>query len=351
MRVHEPSDCRILGDLDVIAFDRCIPVSVTVELTLRCNIRCVHCYNFDRDLPRPAAEPQLSVEELRVLFDELRRAGTLFLALTGGEAMMHPRFWEILDEAAARSFAVLLLSNGTLLSEASCDRLASYPGLYTVNLSLYGATAATHDAVTKSAGSFRRTVEGARRLRDRGVGVQFKAVVMKANAGEVGEMLALSEREAIACSVDPAITGRYDGTMGSLASRVDPETLEALYRGPLRGLLEGPGEGGTEGDFTCMCARGGAAVSSSGDVYPCMATPLKAGNIREQGFLEIWKDSPVFRRIRGLTMADFKSCVPCELKPWCRRNPGAPVILHGDFTGIDPWTCREAEILKRLTKA
>ena len=262
--------------------------------------------------------------------------------------MVHPDFWKILDEAAARSFALVLLTNGTLLSERVCDRLASYPGLYYTSLSLYGAVAATHDSVTKVAGSFQRTIEGARGLKSRGVGVQLKFILMKANASEAGAMLDLAEREEIVASIDPTITGRYDGTMTSLTTRVDPQTLEGLYRGPLAGLLERGQRSDLEEDFFCMCARGNAAVSSSGDVYPCIATPLKAGNIREQRFPEIWKHSPVFNRIRGLRVADFKSCAPCGLRPWCRRSPGPPVILHGDFTGIDPWVCREAEILKKI---
>ena len=33
------------------AYEKCIPLNVSFEITLRCNLRCVHCYNFDRDLP------------------------------------------------------------------------------------------------------------------------------------------------------------------------------------------------------------------------------------------------------------------------------------------------------------
>ena len=124
------SDCSILQDLNARAYDRCIPLNVTLELTLRCNIRCTHCYNFDRDQPRPASGGELTMEEIRALMADLRRAGTLFLSLTGGEAMVHPRFWDIADEAASRGFALQVLSNGTLLTEEACDRLASYVNLW-----------------------------------------------------------------------------------------------------------------------------------------------------------------------------------------------------------------------------
>jgi radical SAM protein with 4Fe4S-binding SPASM domain len=344
------SDCPILDPLNARAYEHCIPLNVTLELTLRCNIRCTHCYNFDRDQLRPASAPELSLEEIRALLDDLRRAGTLFLTVTGGEALMHPHFWEIADEAAARGFALTVLSNGTLLTEPACARLAAYPNLWGVSLSVYGACAATHDGVTQVPGSFERTMAGARRLRGRGVRASLKFIVMKANAAETGDMIAMADAEGFEYSVDPAITGRYDGTSGSLATRVAPATLEELYKGALSHLVGEPRPEPTDDDFKCNCARGNAAVSSTGEVYPCIATPLRAGSIREQSFGEIWSGSPVFQRIRGLGIADFKTCAPCDLKRWCRRSAGSAYLVSGDYTGIDPWTCEEAAILKGLQK-
>ena len=342
-------DCSILDSMNERAYERCIPLNVTLELTLRCNIRCTHCYNFDRDQPRPASAPELSMEEIRVLLGDLRRAGTLFLTLTGGEAMAHPRFWEIADEAASRGFALTVLTNGTLLTDEACRRLAGYAGLWGVSVSVYGAVAATHDAITQVPGSFERTMTGARRLKDRGVRTALKFIVMKANAAETAAMMAMGDAGGFEYSVDPTITGRYDGTSGSLATRVDPPVLAELYQGPLRSQVLPPRpESMTDDDFKCNCARGNAAVSSAGEVYPCISTPLRAGSIREQSFGEIWETSPVFRRIRGLGIADFKTCAPCDLKRWCRRSPGPAYLLTGDYTGVDPWTCQEAALLKSL---
>jgi len=336
----------VVGELQELAYSRLIPLRVTLELTLRCNIRCTHCYNFDRGLPRAAGGAELGFDEIRSLLDDLRQAGTLYLSLTGGEAMVHPRFWDVLDEAAARHFAVTVLSNGTLLSEGNCDRLCAVPALDGVSLSVYGARDETHDGVTRVRGSFRRTMEGARRLRDRGADVLLKLVVLGANAHEVGEMIRAAEEEGFAHSIDTTITGRYDGTLGSLDTRADLATLEALYRGPLRGLLEERLAHPSDDEFKCNCARANAAVTSTGDVYPCIAAPLKAGNVREERFPRIWRDSPVFAWIRGLRVADFATCAPCPLKAWCRRNAGSALLLHGDYTGVDPWTCGEAEIIR-----
>src|SRR5204863_7710362 len=111
-------------------------------LPSRCTTPSTHSSNLARDRPRPESGPELSMDEIRTLLGDLRSAGTLFLTLTGGEAMAHPRFWEVADEAAARSFALTVLSNGTLLTAAACARLAAYPNLCGVTLSGYAASAA-----------------------------------------------------------------------------------------------------------------------------------------------------------------------------------------------------------------
>jgi radical SAM protein with 4Fe4S-binding SPASM domain len=340
--------CAILESLNERAYAQCIPLNVSLELTLRCNIRCTHCYNFDRDQPRGSTAPELTMTEIHALLTDLRRAGTLFLSLTGGEAMVHPHFWEIADAAVRHGFALSVLSNGTLLTEEASARLAAYPNLWGVSLSVYGARAETHDAVTQVRGSYDRTMAGARRLVGLGALVTLKFIIMKANASETGAMIELAESEGFEYSVDTTITGRYDGTAGSLATRIDASTLEALYREPLRPLLKPRAGVPTDDEFKCNCARGNAAVSSTGEVYPCIATPLRAGSIRERTFLEIWKESPVFQWIRGLRITDFKTCAPCGLKPWCRRSPGPAYVLTGDYTGVDPWTCQEAEIIRSV---
>src|SRR4030095_14067665 len=125
-----------------------------------------------------------------------------------------------------------VLSNGTRLTETACDRLVGYANLWGVSLSVYGARAETHDAITQVPGSYERTMAGARRMADRGARVALKFVLMQANASEAGAMIAAAEAEGYEYSIDPTITGRDDGTSGSLATRVDPATLAELSRNP-----------------------------------------------------------------------------------------------------------------------
>ena len=338
----------LLGRVHQWAFEHCVPLQATIETTLRCNIRCRHCYNFDRDRPRAAASPgsELTPEEILALMSALRAEGCLFLALTGGEVFVHPRLFDFLDHGRRLHLSMRLLSNGTLLTPEQVARLAGYSNLMSVDLSLYGATAAVHDGITQVRGSFDRTWSGAERLRDRGIGVRLKFILMRQNAHEAGAMVEGAETRGFPHDVDLTITGRYDGTLGSLATRVSEEEIEPLYRGPLRRLVR-TREISPE-SHACNCARGNCAVSSRGDVYPCMAVPYRAGNIRQQPFSQIWRHSPVFQRIRGLRLEDYPHCAPCALKPWCSRHRGSAFLASGEYTGIDPFVCRTAEVTRRI---
>ena len=335
------------------AHDRHVPLNATLELTQRCNIKCKHCYNFDRDQPRSETcsddQPELSRDEILKLIDDLHRAGCFFLNFTGGEALLHPDLFAFMDRAASHNMAVAILTNGVLLRPGMAAQLASYPNLVRVAVSVYGATAATHDGITQAEGSFARTWQGMELLRARNVPLFLKYIVMRDNAHEVPEMRAQAEARGYIHAFDVNITPRHDGTRGSLDQRIDRDTLEQLCRGPLRDKqLPGRSSEFTDEQFACNCARGNCAITAKGDVQPCMSVPWVAGNVRQQAFAEIWRSSPVFQRIRGLRIADYAACAPCGHKNWCTRERGAAYNYSGSYTGTDPLVCARAEIAHRI---
>jgi radical SAM protein with 4Fe4S-binding SPASM domain len=350
-------DHAVVSRVQSLAYERMIPLNVSLELTLKCNIRCLHCYNFDRDSDGPAcgpggsgSAPELSLEEIFRVMGELRAAGTLFLSLTGGEVLSSPHLFPVLDRARELNLAVQLLTNGTLLRPGVAARLAAYRNLLGVSISLYGATPEVHDAVTQIRGSWRRTLDGAERLRAQGVALRLKLIAMRPNAHEVGAMRALCETRGFPYLVDLTITARHDGTQGSLAMRITDEELGVLYRGPLQDLIPDGRRTVDEAAFPCNCARGNCAVSARGDVFPCVSVPWPAGNVREQPFGEIWRRSPVFERIRGLKIADYPACAPCPDKAFCSRDRGAAYNASGSYTGTDPFVCAAAGVARAVSE-
>src|SRR5688500_6829828 len=120
-----------MGGLDRIrqrALRESIPLTVTFEITLRCNLRCVHCYNFDRAQPyllTRRRDEELSDDEIVRILDQIRDEGCLFVAFSGGEALSHPRLVDFVAHAARGGMIPTVKSNGTLLDENSARALAS----------------------------------------------------------------------------------------------------------------------------------------------------------------------------------------------------------------------------------
>jgi radical SAM protein with 4Fe4S-binding SPASM domain len=336
------------GRLWQVADERCIPLGATIEITLRCNLRCVHCYNFDRAVPYPKEKSgqELTSGEIISAIDQLKEAGCLYLSFSGGEALVHPHLDDFIRHARQRRMMVKVKSNGVLLTPERVGRLVD-AGATGVDVSLYGGRAQTHDAFTLQDGSFEKTIQGILNARDAGMDVKVNVSLVDSNAGEIGEMIELVEGMGLPYGIDPYITARYDGTTSSLDTRVDQETLVDLYRGPLRHLLRKPNFD-PEKSVQCACARMTCGISATGDVYPCIAAPIAAGNLREKRFEEIWRTSPELNKIRGLNLEDFESCKPCPDRAYCGRSSGVVFSNTGHYTGPEPFTCMEAATVRTI---
>jgi MoaA/NifB/PqqE/SkfB family radical SAM enzyme len=150
------------------ALERAQPLSASLELTYRCNWRCVFCYN-----PRHHDRRGLTGAEWGAVLDDLRALGTLYVALTGGEPLTHPEFLAIARGVRERAFALRILTNGALVTDTLAGDIAALRPM-AVELSLHGATAETHDRATATPGSFDAMLRGLDRLLARKVGVVLK---------------------------------------------------------------------------------------------------------------------------------------------------------------------------------
>jgi MoaA/NifB/PqqE/SkfB family radical SAM enzyme len=95
-----------------------IPLSVQLDLTYRCNERCVHCY-LDHD-----DHGEMTTTEIKDLLDQLAAAGVFFLILSGGEIFLRKDLFEIVEHARKLLFSVKLKTNAVLIREAKARRIA-----------------------------------------------------------------------------------------------------------------------------------------------------------------------------------------------------------------------------------
>ena len=141
-----------------------IPFFVHLDLTYQCNLECAHCYVVKEN------RPEMTTSKIKKLLEELADMGTLYLQLSGGEIFLRKDFFEIAEYARKLHFALRISTNGTLIDEKTADKIASlYPER--VSISVYSTNPQVHDRITGVNGSLENTINCARLLLERNVGV------------------------------------------------------------------------------------------------------------------------------------------------------------------------------------
>jgi sulfatase maturation enzyme AslB (radical SAM superfamily) len=164
-----PTRPRITRELDAY-----YPASLHVELTARCNLRCFFCY---REAGPEVREPRLETRELLRILSDLRDRGLTTVELTGGEPLLHPDFPEILDFCGENFATIVLLTNGTVMTDALLDALVSQREKLFVNVSLDNHDPEEHDRRRGRRGSFQKTTRTIRTLARHGIWVRVAMAV------------------------------------------------------------------------------------------------------------------------------------------------------------------------------
>jgi radical SAM protein with 4Fe4S-binding SPASM domain len=323
------------------ALKRNIPLSVQLDLTYRCNERCIHCYLDHHD------HGEMDTTEIKDLLDQMSDAGVFYLTISGGEILMRRDFFAILEHARLRTFCISLKTNGVLIRKQEADRIKAL-GVQSVQVSIYSHRHEVHDAITKMPGSLRQSIEAVRLLRDRGLHVIMANVLMSQNVNDYQGVRELAIELGAQFIVDPTITPMMNGDRSLLDLNVDEAALRQVFRNEaLIGNVEkfcAPPQGPDEEALDMLpCSAGHTAcyVSPYGDIYPCVQFPLPSGNVRRTKFADIWRDSPQLREVRSITLRDMPSCSQCTHGGTCTRCPGL-AYLEGDMRGPSVQDCEKS---------
>ena len=312
-----------------------VPFTVLWEMTHRCNLQCVMCYN----VPRP--QPELSTTEGFDLLEQLAVAGTLRLMLTGGEILTRPDFFTLAERARTLGFALDLKTNGTLLTPALADRVAALTPVR-VDISLLGATATTFDTVAGSHDTLRRVRRGVQLLMERGVHVKLNTLLLNLNAAEQRQMFALAAELGVTYEQTLKISANDDGHL-----RADDLQLTRVQ---MTEALRNAGSPFTPkmraaASRTCSVGQSSCLISPYGVVYPCIELRLPAGDLRRQPFADIWSNSPLLNSLRERhTWANLPECQACPIQTYCEgRCAGLAWKEHGDLFGGHSLACYQAQ--------
>ncbi|MCE5251658.1 radical SAM protein [bacterium] len=291
-------------DIYVLMNARSVPYGINLELTARCNLGCYHCYHVE------SSGPELDTAEIKRLFDDLARLGTMEMTITGGEPFLREDIGEIIVYAVETAgFSIKIFSNLTLLKPSLADVLASVP-LNSVETTLLGPDAETHDMLARVPGAFTAVMNSIAVLKERGIRVSAKTVLMKHNYKKINAMYELAGRLGIPFRHDDSLFVESGRGRGPLAFQISDSEIHRNRRRM--------GISGSYKPTLCNAGRSIMSIGPDGSVYPCGAFPEKAGNIRETPVETIWRSSPLMKKLRTLHSGDYGVCTDCRYLMRCQ---------------------------------
>ena len=330
-----------------------VPLQVSIEVTRRCPLECLHCYN---NLPMgdmEAKQRELSKDEHFRMLDELVEMGCFWLLYTGGEIFARKDFLEIYTYAKKKGFLITLFTNGTIINEQIADYLVEWPP-FAIEITLYGRTRETYEALTAVPGSYDRCLRGIKLLKERGLPLKLKTVATSINKHEVVAMRRFAEDElGVEFKMDGQVNPRIDCSQSPLAVRLTPEEVVALDMSAPKGASEyrrlanhdlenPPNLAQIDTVYHCGGGMSGFAINAYGEMGICVISQQETFSVREVGVAKVWEGSLLQLRSRKRTRAT--KCNQCRIQSLCGMCPANGEMESGDRESPVEFLCHVAHL-------
>ncbi|MBT7912981.1 radical SAM protein, partial [Candidatus Bathyarchaeota archaeon] len=165
-----------------------VPYMVVWNFTNMCNLRCKHCYQDAKEMCDP---DELTLEEKLTFVDTMDAAGVKVPVISGGEPLIHPDFFPVLDYMVEKKMHVAAASNATMITKDFAKKLKDH-GLAYIEISLDSVNPEKHDEFRGQKGCWDLTVQGIKNCLEVGIFVAIATVFTKNTIDEVDPMLDLA---------------------------------------------------------------------------------------------------------------------------------------------------------------
>ena len=325
------------------------PVNGTFELTDRCNLSCRMCYVCQPPGDGARRAQELSPAAWLELARQAMDCGMVFLLLTGGEVFLRTDFFDIYTPLTRLGLILTLFTNGTLVTDAVAARLAQAPPSRT-EVTLYGATAATYEAVTGVPGSYARCCAGIEALVAHRIPLGLKSTLTQRNVGELEAMRQMARDWGLPFSAGWLLSRRRDGASSDLAGCRLPAAecvaLEATDRASATDWTEAAlreASAFSDGNFYCQAGQAAFVVNPQGEMNVCLDLPFPGARTLEVGFRAAWKQ---VQQTVDSAPPLAAPCLACDARTFCPRCPAWLYLETGTLTDPVPYLCDIARARK-----
>ncbi len=326
-----------------------LPIDGSLEVTSRCNLRCVHCYINIPAGDLEAQKKELTYKEICNILDQIVDEGCLWLLLTGGEPFVRPEFLNIYTYAKKKGLLITLFTNGTLLTPYIADYLSELPP-HSIEVTLYGVTQETYEKVTGVSGSHKRCMYGIELLLERKLPLKLKTMVMTVNKHEIPDLKKFAENLNVDFRFDPILNLRIDGDKKPANFRLSPEEVVAFDLADekrIKRWLEFCDKFigmpfYSENIYQCGAGLQTFHIDPYGYLSVCMMSRVPNYDLRRCTFKEVW-----YSFIPSVLSKKWEQNVPCrscDLISLCGQCPGLAQIEHGEPERPIDYLCQIAHL-------
>ena len=341
------------------------PRIISWNITLRCPLKCAHCYV---DAGDREAEQALSTEEAFDVIDQIRAAGKPIVVLSGGEPLLREDFYAIARYGTEQGLRMVMGTSGYLINHDTAVNLRE-AGIRAVAISLDSKDPAVHDSFRGFEGVWEKALQAIRHCREEGLAVQINMSVMRSALGEIegvidtGTALGVRDYQLFfpvpsgrARGMEPLSPGEYESLIRDILIRYQSSdvNIRPTCAPQFRRIAEDLGISNPTWGRGCIAGISYCRIFANGDVTPCPYLPVSAGNVRTTPFPDIWYRSPLFTALRDTGRLTGK-CGRCRFKSVCggcrarayRRSEAIsplwcdglarPEATVGEICGEDPW--------------
>lgn len=329
-----------------------VPRVVAWESTRACNYACQHCRALAQKQPDPK---QLTTKEAYQMVDQIVSFCKPIFIISGGDPLQREDIFDVAKYASEQGLRVVMSPSGSNITPIIIEKLKT-SGVKMISLSLDGSSAVVHDGFRMVLGAFDLAMHNMVFAREGKMPFRINTTVTQHNLMDLPNILKLvTDMGAVEWDVFMLVpTGR-----GKIQMEITPdqyeETLQLIYSASLTSSipikvtcapqysriiaqhiqdnLEKRVHGGGRG---CMAGNGFCFISHVGEVFGCGFLPIKAGDIRQQSFSEIYVNSLLFKQLRDSCILKGR-CGVCSFKVVCGGCRARAFSVSKDFLQEEPF--------------
>lgn len=325
--------------------------SLLIELTYKCNLKCIHCYN-----PKNNNVVELKFEEIKPVIDEAIKLGVSKIVLSGGECTLVKDFLKIAKYIRENRISLEIFTNGQTLYDNEKlfnEILNLYPTK--VSLSLYSVDETLHEKITNIKGSYKKTVYVLKKLQENNINTEIKSIQLKINADKYMDIVKFGKEINAHVSIDTFLVPRMKGDKEYQNLAISDEQLLKMHLdvdSPLYMKFFNKQNFCKKFYNEHLCKGGFAFVVISPflKLSPCIELPRFNMDLNKTSLTNIWKNkNNSLAKWQSAIRKDMTECYKhdyCKFCSYCIRR----AILMKGYLKAPEILCNEAKIRMKAYK-